>query len=236
MLAPRRSDGIRIGRRTLVRFRSSETDSTTAGPLSGRGVARYPGLTVPHRSGRCSSAARAPLRRTPSAGPVPGVTGHSAVGCGNGTLVNYEAPRPDQRQDAVAARADTKAAVDMDLVVFLPLLIVLGAFMFFASRRQKKAMQATIDLHESLQVGDRVHTTSGLLGTITDITDDEVDLEIAPGVVTTWMKLAVRDRIEADTDVDDYDEITDTPSAAAEVTESSATVDSTADPNRLNKD
>ncbi len=82
------------------------------------------------------------------------------------------------------------------LVVFLPLLIVLGAFMFFASRRQRRAMQATIDLHESLSVGDRVHTTSGLQGTITHITDDTVDLEIAPGVVTTWMKLAVRDRIE----------------------------------------
>ncbi len=83
----------------------------------------------------------------------------------------------------------------MDLVVFLPLLIILGAFMFFASRRQKKAMQATIDLHNSLTIGDRVHTTSGLQGTITGITDDNVDLEIAPGVVTTWMKLAVRDRI-----------------------------------------
>ena len=42
------------------------------------------------------------------------------------------------------------------MVVFFPLLVVLGAFMFFASRRQKRAMQATIDLHESLRVGDRV--------------------------------------------------------------------------------
>ena len=50
----------------------------------------------------------------------------------------------------------------MDLAIFLPLLIIIGAFMFFASRRQKKAMQATIDLHDSLAVGDRVHTTSGL--------------------------------------------------------------------------
>ena len=83
-----------------------------------------------------------------------------------------------------------------NMVAFLPLLLVMGAFMFFASRRQKRAMQATIDLHESLQVGDRVHTTSGLQGTITRITDDDVDLEIAPGVVTTWMKLAVRDKIE----------------------------------------
>ncbi len=84
----------------------------------------------------------------------------------------------------------------MDLLVFLPLIVIMGAFMYFASRRQRKAMQATIDLHESLLVGDRVHTTSGLQATITAITDDTVDLEIAPGVVTTWMKLAIRDRIE----------------------------------------
>jgi preprotein translocase subunit YajC len=82
------------------------------------------------------------------------------------------------------------------LIAFLPLLIVLAAFMFFASRRQKRSMQATIDLHESLRVGDRVHTTSGLKATISAITDDTVDLEIAPGVVTTWMKLAIRDRVE----------------------------------------
>lgn len=84
----------------------------------------------------------------------------------------------------------------MELVSFLPLIVIMGAFMYFASRRQKKAMQATIDLHESLRIGDRVHTTSGLQATITAITDDTVDLEIAPGVVTRWMKLAVRDRIE----------------------------------------
>ena len=59
----------------------------------------------------------------------------------------------------------------MDMVVILPLILIMGAFMFFASRKQKKAMQATIDLHESLQIGDRVHTTSGLQATITGITD-----------------------------------------------------------------
>jgi len=88
----------------------------------------------------------------------------------------------------------------MDLVIFLPLLIIMGAFMYFASRRQKKAMQATIDLHESLEVGDQVHTTSGLRGTITGIGDDYVELEISPGVVTRWMKLAVRDRVADDVD------------------------------------
>jgi preprotein translocase subunit YajC len=112
------------------------------------------------------------------------------------------------------------------LIVFLPLLVILGAFMFFASRRQRRAMQATIDLHESLQVGDRVHTTSGLQATIVGIADDTVDLEIAPGVVTTWMKLAVRDRIEPDVpDGDDDDE-------SREITES----DAAAEPGRITKD
>ena len=92
------------------------------------------------------------------------------------------------------------------LVLFLPFLLIMGGFMYFASRRQRRAMQATIDLHESLQPGDRVHTTSGLQATIVAITDDTVDLEIAPGVVTTWMKLAIRDRILPDDDADDDDD------------------------------
>ena len=110
----------------------------------------------------------------------------------------------------------------MDLVIFLPLIIIMGLFMFFASRRQKKAMQATIDLHDSLQVGDRIHTTSGMEATIAGINDDSVELEIAPGVITTWMKLAVRDRVEADTeDADDADEST----SATELTESTGVID-----------
>lgn len=91
------------------------------------------------------------------------------------------------------------------LVLFLPFLLIMGGFMYFASRRQRRAMRATIDLHESLQPGDLVHTTSGLEATVVAITDDTVDLEIAPGVVTTWMKLAVRDRVEPD-DPEDFDD------------------------------
>jgi preprotein translocase subunit YajC len=52
-----------------------------------------------------------------------------------------------------------------------------------------------------------VHTTSGMEATVVEIADDTVDLEIAPGVVTRWMKLAVRDRVLPDEDLDeDYDE------------------------------
>jgi preprotein translocase subunit YajC len=100
------------------------------------------------------------------------------------------------------------------VITLLPMLVIVGVFMFFASRRQKRAMQATIDLHESLRIGDQVQTTSGLHGTIKRITDDTVDLEIAPGVVTTWVKLAIRDRIEPeilDTGADEVGDLADDP-------------------------
>ena len=116
------------------------------------------------------------------------------------------------------------------LVLFLPFLLIMGGFMYFASRRQRRAMQATIDLHEALQPGDRVHTTSGLEATVVAIADETVDLEIAPGVVTTWMKLAVRDRVEPD-DPEDYDE--DDQVAASDEREDS---DDSADDHRVTRD
>ncbi len=121
----------------------------------------------------------------------------------------------------------------MDLAIMLPLLIAFGALIFFNSRRQKKAMQKTINLHDSLTIGDQVHTTSGLKASITGINDDYVDLEIAPGVITTWMKLAIRDRIEPDTD-DDDDEIDAAPEAsrATEITDSTGVAPASSDPER----
>jgi preprotein translocase subunit YajC len=173
------------------------------------------------RRGVCVRKFRVALVVAQNTGPL----GHQVPQWHTGQLVG---PEIHHRCGAVTAIPTRKAVAAMDLVAFLPLLIILGAFMFFASRRQKKAMQKTIDLHNSLQVGDRVHTTSGLQGEIKAITDDNVELEIAPGVVTTWMKLAVRDRVEADDDLDDdTDEGIEPQSSATEITDSS-------DQNRLN--
>jgi preprotein translocase subunit YajC len=121
----------------------------------------------------------------------------------------------------------------MDMVFLLALVVMMGAFVFMNARRQRKLMQAQIDLHDSLQIGDRIHTTAGIEGTITAITDDTVDMEIAPGVVTTWMKQAVRDKIEDDVeedieedieddveDDDEYEDVEDEESTATEITES----------------
>ena len=137
------------------------------------------------------------------------------------------------------------------LTLFLPLIVIMGAFMFFSSRRQKKAMQATIDLHDSLVVGDEIMTTAGLFGTITNVTDGKVDVELAPGVVVTMLKLAVKEKVtedleDADDDEyeDDDDAYDDDPqeedrhesSSAFELDRPTAASEPKSDPDRLTKD
>lgn len=102
----------------------------------------------------------------------------------------------------------------------MELLIVmmagLGLMMFFTVRKQKKAQQAQNDLQESLTEGDRVMTTSGLYATVVDTSDDTtIELEIADGVVATWLRQAVREKIEL-LDDDEFDEDDEDVDAADE--------------------
>jgi preprotein translocase subunit YajC len=81
---------------------------------------------------------------------------------------------------------------------FLPLLLlaVLAVLLMLNSRRQKRAMADAQRLQKSLVNGDRVVTTSGLHATVVGSADDTtIDLEIAPGVRTTWLRAAIREKI-----------------------------------------
>lgn len=82
--------------------------------------------------------------------------------------------------------------------LILPLfLLILVVPLFLASRRQKKAMAEMQNLQSSLEPGDQVMTTSGVRGVVIDVdSEDTIDLEIAPGVVTTWIRAAVREKIK----------------------------------------
>ena len=82
--------------------------------------------------------------------------------------------------------------------LFPVILLVLVGFMLLTARRQKKVQAQTQQMQDSLSVGDRVQTTSGVYGTVTGVDDGVVDLELATGYVTRWNRLAVREVVHAD--------------------------------------
>jgi preprotein translocase subunit YajC len=97
------------------------------------------------------------------------------------------------------------------LLLFIPILL--------SGRKQRRQMQEMQKMQAALEAGDVVMTTSGLRGTIVDASyEDTIDIEIADGVVTTWVRGAVREKVQ--TGADD----TATPDATSD-----STSDSTSD-------
>jgi preprotein translocase subunit YajC len=112
----------------------------------------------------------------------------------------------------------------MDLSLLFPILILLLFIpIFLSGRKQKRQMAETQQMQNALSEGDVVTTTSGLRGTVVDTSyEDTIDLEIADGIVTTWLRAAVRDKVATDSAADEVEE---TP--ATDVPDSPAALDAT---------
>ncbi len=69
------------------------------------------------------------------------------------------------------------------IMSFLPLLLIVVVFYFFMIRPQMKRQKETRQFRESLKKGDKVVTTGGIYGKISEIKDSVIHLEIAKDVV-----------------------------------------------------
>ncbi len=88
----------------------------------------------------------------------------------------------------------------MDLLFPLLIVFMIG-MIFFSNRQRKKQQRQQQSLQSSISVGDVVVMTCGISGTVVDTDDAKtIDLEIAPEVITTWLRAAVREKLAADLD------------------------------------
>jgi preprotein translocase subunit YajC len=99
----------------------------------------------------------------------------------------------------------------MDILPLLLMFGLLGVMMYFMTRRQRRAQEQQMALQNSLEVGDRVMTTSGLYGTITDASNDStvtVDIAVDEETVleTEWLRAAVREKVAPPVEETDDDE------------------------------
>ena len=99
--------------------------------------------------------------------------------------------------------------------MMLPILMfgALGLMMYFGMRKQKRQVAEHQNMQNSVQPGARIMTTSGLHGTVTAVADDTIELEIAPGVYTTWVRAAIREVVVPVQDTED--ELSDSSSNEA---------------------
>ncbi|MCD4525162.1 MULTISPECIES: preprotein translocase subunit YajC [unclassified Nocardioides] len=78
-----------------------------------------------------------------------------------------------------------------ELVQLLPLVGIALLFWLLVIRPASRRQRELARMQSSLSVGDEVMLTSGVFGTLRELHDDRVSVEIAPGVVISVARGAV---------------------------------------------
>ncbi len=100
---------------------------------------------------------------------------------------------------------------------FLIIVLLLAAFWIVAVMPRRRRMQSHQAMQDSLEPGDEVITAGGLHGSVVELVDSEVRVEIADGVVVTVDRRAIAAvATEVDVEVEPDDEPEDEPEVEAE--------------------
>jgi preprotein translocase subunit YajC len=94
----------------------------------------------------------------------------------------------------ILAAASTKSS-GSGYIFIVAIVVLFGLLYFVTIRPQRNRQRAAAQTQSHLQPGMRVRTTAGMYATVTAVEDQEVVLEIAPGVNARFLRRAVMDVI-----------------------------------------
>nr|WP_111297868.1 preprotein translocase subunit YajC [Paracoccus saliphilus] len=80
------------------------------------------------------------------------------------------------------AQAAGGAGAGAAFAQFIPLILIFAIMYFLMIRPQQKRLKAHREMVASVKKGDQVVTQGGILGKVSAVRDDELEVEIAQGV------------------------------------------------------
>jgi preprotein translocase subunit YajC len=92
----------------------------------------------------------------------------------------------------VILAASTKSS-GSSAYLLIGLVVLFGLLYFVTIRPQRRRQQQAQQTQRNVEPGARVRTTAGMYATVTAIEDQDVILEIAPGVEARFMRRAIMD-------------------------------------------
>jgi preprotein translocase subunit YajC len=122
--------------------------------------------------------------------------------------------------NTILAASSTHGSSSSTFLLILVVLVVL--FYFVMIRPQSRKRRAVQEQQRQVQPGQRVRTTAGMYATVVAVEDDDVILEVAPGVESRFIKRAIMEVLpddspeEASFDGEPFTEAEGAPDADAE--------------------
>ncbi len=79
----------------------------------------------------------------------------------------------------------------MDILSLAPILLLVVAFYFLLIRPQRNRQKKHAQMVSAVAPGTEVMTTAGIFGTVREVNDEVLNLEIAPGTVIRILPTAI---------------------------------------------
>ena len=94
---------------------------------------------------------------------------------------------------SIANAAEATTAPSSSIVSFMPIVIIFAVFYFLIIRPQSKRAKEEQNMRNHLQIGNKIVTTSGIFGTISEIdkTKDVISVSLAKDVTIVMYKSSI---------------------------------------------
>jgi preprotein translocase subunit YajC len=102
----------------------------------------------------------------------------------------------------VILASTTKSSGGSSSFLLIGLVVLFGLLYFVTIRPQRNRQRAAQQTQRDVVPGSRVRTTAGMYATVVEIEDQDVVLEIAPGVEARFMRRAIMDVVPEETEAE----------------------------------
>ena len=104
----------------------------------------------------------------------------------------------------ILAASSTSKSSNNSYLFLVAIVVLFGLLYFVTIRPQRNRQRAAQQTQSHLEPGDRVRTTAGMYATVTSVEDQDVVLEVAPGVEVRFLRRAIMDVVPEDGPDDGY--------------------------------
>src|SRR5262244_398099 len=116
-----------------------------------------------------------------------------ARGSGRGPAQKIDGKEPPAMVNVEALAAAAKSSGGNPYLFPIIIVALFGLLYFVMIRPQRNRQRAAQQTQSQIVPGQRVRTTAGMYATVTAVEDQEVVLEVAPGVNVRFLRRAIMD-------------------------------------------
>jgi len=93
----------------------------------------------------------------------------------------------------ILAAASTSKSSGGSYLFLVAIVVLFGVLYFVTIRPQRNRQRAAMQTQRTVEPGSRVRTTAGMYATVVSLEDQDVILEVAPGVEVRYLRRAIMD-------------------------------------------